>query len=54
MLPHPGPEQIVETYYAFPLFAATLTLDYQFIVNPAYNRDRGPVSVISARMHAEF
>jgi high affinity Mn2+ porin len=54
MLPHPGPEQIVETYYAFPLFAATLTLDCQFIVNPAYNRDRGPVSVISARMHAEF
>jgi high affinity Mn2+ porin len=54
MLPHPGPEQIVETYYAFPLFAATLTLDYQFIVNPAYNRDRGPVSVISGRMHAEF
>jgi high affinity Mn2+ porin len=54
MLPHPGPEQIVETYYAFPLYASTVTLDYQFIVNPAYNRDRGPVSVISARMHAEF
>ena len=54
MLPHPGPEQIVETYYAFPLFASTVTLDYQFIVNPAYNRDRGPVSVISARVHAEF
>jgi high affinity Mn2+ porin len=54
MLPHPGPEQIVETYYAFPLLAATVTLDYQFIVNPAYNRDRGPVSVIGARVHAEF
>jgi high affinity Mn2+ porin len=54
MLPHPGPEQILETYYAFPLFAATVTLDYQFIVNPAYNRDRGPVSVIGARVHAEF
>jgi high affinity Mn2+ porin len=54
MLPHPGPEQIVETYYAFPLFATTVTLDYQFIVNPAYNRDRGPVSVIGARVHAEF
>jgi high affinity Mn2+ porin len=54
MLPHPGPEQIIETYYAFPLLAATVTLDYQFIVNPAYNRDRGPVSVIGARMHAEF
>jgi high affinity Mn2+ porin len=54
MLPHPGPEQILETYYVFPLFAATVTLDYQFIVNPAYNRDRGPVSVIGARVHAEF
>jgi high affinity Mn2+ porin len=54
MLPHPGPEQIIETYYAFPVLASTVTLDYQFIVNPAYNRDRGPVSVIGARMHAEF
>jgi high affinity Mn2+ porin len=54
MLPHPAPEQIIETYYAFPLLASTVTLDYQFIVNPAYNRDRGPVSVIGARMHAEF
>jgi high affinity Mn2+ porin len=54
MLPHPGPEQIIETYYAFPLFASTVTLDYQFVVNPAYNRDRGPVSVIGARVHAEF
>ena len=54
MLPHPGPEQIVETYYAFPLLAATVTLDYQFIVNPAYNRDRGPVSVIGARLQTGF
>ena len=54
MLPHPGPEQIVETYYAFPLLASTVTLDYQFIVNPAYNRDRGPVSVLGARWHTEF
>jgi high affinity Mn2+ porin len=54
MLPHPGPEQIIETYYAFPLLASTVTFDYQFIVNPAYNRDRGPVSVIGARVHTEF
>jgi len=54
MLPHPGPEQIIETYYAFPLFAATVTFDYQFVVNPAYNRDRGPISVFGARMHTEF
>lgn len=33
---------------------ATLTFDYQFIKNPAYNSDRGPVSIFSGRMHAEF
>ncbi len=53
-LPNPGPEQIIETYYAFPLLASTVTLDYQFILNPAYNRDRGPVSVFGARAHLEF
>ena len=53
-LPHPGPEQIIETYYAFPLSFWRITLDYQLIVNPAYNRDRGPVSVLGARLHAQF
>ena len=28
--------------------------DYQLITNPAYNADRGPVSVFSARLHGEF
>jgi high affinity Mn2+ porin len=52
---HSGPEKIVETYYSLAAFSfATLTLDYQFIVNPAYNRDRGPVSVLGARVHVEF
>ena len=54
MLPHPGPEQIIETYYSFPVLVSTLTFDYQFIVNPAYNRDRGPVSVLGARWHTDF
>ena len=54
MLPHPGPEQIVETYYELPVSFFKLTLDYQFIVNPGYNEDRGPVSVVSARMHTDF
>ena len=54
MLPHPGPEEIIETYYALPVLFFKLTLDYQFIVNPAYNEDRGPVSVVSARLHAQF
>jgi len=50
-----GPEQILETYYSLALFkAAHLSFDYQFITNPGYNRDRGPVSVLSARVHAQF
>ncbi len=53
-LSHPGNEQIMETYYSFPLGALRATADYQFIVNPAYNRDRGPVSVLSMRLHAQF
>ena len=54
MLPHPGPEQIIETYYALPVSFFKLTLDYQFIANPGYNSDRGPVSAVSARLHAQF
>ena len=54
-LPHPGPEKIVETYYSLAvLHGAHLTFDYQYIANPAYNRDRGPVSVLAVRVHAEF
>ncbi len=53
-LPHPGPEQVLETYYSFPLGPLRATVDYQFFVNPAYNRDRGPVSVLGTRLHAQF
>jgi high affinity Mn2+ porin len=54
MLPHPGLEQIIETYYQLPVSVFKLTFDYQFIVNPGYNTDRGPASVISARLHTQF
>jgi high affinity Mn2+ porin len=54
-LPHPGAEEILETYYDAELLPhAQLTLDYQYIENPAYNRDRGPVSVWAVRFHAQF
>jgi len=54
-LPHPGPENILETYYAAELLRHTqLTLDYQWINHPAYNTDRGPVSVFAVRLHAQF
>jgi high affinity Mn2+ porin len=54
VLPNPGHEKIIETYYSFPLFAWRMTLDYQLIINPAYNADRGPVSVIGTRLRAQF
>ena len=48
-------EKILEAYYAYSLNKwATLTFDYQFVNNPGYNADRGPVSVFSGRFHAEF
>jgi high affinity Mn2+ porin len=54
-LPHYGPEQIVETYYKLALSEhLALSADYQFIDNPAYNRDRGPVSVFGGRIHIEY
>lgn len=49
------PEQIFEGYYNLAAIKhAVLSLDYQYVVNPAYNVDRGPVSVYGARMHVEF
>jgi high affinity Mn2+ porin len=54
-LPHPGPEQIIETYYsAAVLKYVHVTLDYQWISHPAYNRDRGPASVVAVRLHAQL
>jgi hypothetical protein len=49
------PETIAEVFYAVSLNSwSTLTFDYQFVANPAYNADRGPVSIFAARLHAEF
>ena len=54
-LPNAGQERIAETYYAVSITDhVTLTADYQYVANPAYNRDRGPVSIIGARLHGEF
>jgi high affinity Mn2+ porin len=53
-LPHAGLEQILETYYCLAVNSLRITLDYQFFNNPAYNRDRGPVSVVGLRLHSQF
>jgi hypothetical protein len=31
-----------------------LSVDYQFINNPAYNTQRGPVDVFGLRLHAQL
>jgi high affinity Mn2+ porin len=53
-LPHPGDEQIVEAYYSVGVTKRmTLSFDNQLIGNPAYNRDRGPVDVVTLRLHLQ-
>lgn len=49
-------ELITELYYKINAYQQKLWLtpDYQFIANPAYNKDRGPVNVFSLRAHVEF
>jgi high affinity Mn2+ porin len=50
-----GAEQIIETYYSMHLTKQIfLSPDYQFVINPAYNKDRGPVHIIGLRLHADF
>jgi high affinity Mn2+ porin len=53
-LPNAGSEKIIEMYYSLPVFSWRVTFDYQFVANPAYNRDRGPVSIVGTRLHAQF
>jgi high affinity Mn2+ porin len=48
-------ENVFETYYAVQLVKGVVaTADYQFLGNPAYNGQRGPVHVFSGRLSARF
>ena len=45
-------EQLAEIYYSVELTKSIfMSGAYQFIQNPGYNRDRGPVNVFSIRVH---
>ena len=51
------PESITEAYYSLGvnvLKRSAVSLGLQYIRNPAYNADRGPVWVGSLRLHTEF
>jgi high affinity Mn2+ porin len=48
-------ERILEAYYKYTIADGVhVSLDYQFVDNPAYNIVRGPVSLFALRFHAEF
>lgn len=50
-----GTEKIIETYYSFRISPyLKIALDYQYAHNPAYNRDRGPLSIYTIRVHTEI
>ncbi len=58
-----GYEQAVEAYYSFELYrcnlfgydaVATITPDYQFLINPGYNTARGPANVFGVRMRLVY
>lgn len=51
-----GNEAILEAYYNAKLFDHVwLSLDYEFVHNPGYNKDRsGPIHIFGVRGHVEF
>lgn len=50
-----GPEILGEAFYRFALSREiSVAVAYQPIFNPGYDRDRGPVSVFTGRVHVEL
>ena len=50
-----GHEASLEVYYKAQIASfIAISLDYQLIANPGYNRDRGPVHVPGIRVHLEI
>jgi high affinity Mn2+ porin len=48
-------EDILEAFYRYQLVTPlSLTANYQFFLHPAYNQDRGPVSVFALRLHLQL
>ena len=54
-LPSYTSENVIETYYALQVVKGVVaSADYQFLGNPAYNAQRGPVHVFSGRLSMRF
>jgi hypothetical protein len=50
-----GRESIVESYYTAHIWRGVYAAgDLQYVLRPGYNRDRGPVTVGTIRLHVDF
>lgn len=50
-----GNERVLEAFYSFGMMkGAWISAGYQRMVNPGYNRDRGPADFYGLRFHAEI
>jgi hypothetical protein len=50
-----GLEQILESYYRIQIGKyVQVSPDFQYIINPGYNRDRGPAAVYSMRLRMSY
>ncbi len=51
----PGAEQALDAFYSVNLHKSLwLAGDYQRVINPGFNVDRGPVDILSVKIHGEF
>jgi high affinity Mn2+ porin len=54
-LPSYAGEQVFETYYSLAVTGnLTISADYQYIGNAAYQADRSPIHMFSGRIHVQF
>jgi high affinity Mn2+ porin len=50
-----GPEEIFEFFYNYQVIKGIfVSFDFQEVNHPAYNRDRGPVSIYTLRVHLQI
>ena len=48
-------EKILEAYYSAQVYSVfAFSMDYQLVGNPGYNNERGPVSILALRAHADL
>ncbi|CAL1518117.1 carbohydrate porin [Chitinophaga sp. MM2321] len=51
-----GPEMLSEIFYQYNITRLHIALspDYQFVMHPGYNKDRGPVNILGLRTRVAF